>query len=212
MAGDLGDIAAAEQATSGALAETARQIAASVLSTTFIAASQAALRAVAPNLGRGAIREAAADLRRLRTDAAVSSALANDLRVAQGQAALLFADALWLGYRDGAEHRAKAWSTDQMRIVSTPTPDDRAGLAFYPVHGLTTAEHARGVALRLDEYLAQALAQPLTGAIDPSAIPAAFAVVVQAHAEPVANLVDECYHLGVQAAVRAVGDALTGAA
>ncbi len=211
VADELGAMVAQEETESAALADTARRIAAGVLSPTLVAASQAAIRAVAPDLHRGAIREAVADLRRLRTDPAVSQALANDTRIAQMQAALLIGDALWIGFQHGAQHRAEAWSTSKLTITAKPSPEDRAALVAYPIHGLTTAEHARGVALRLDEAVAQALAQPLTGSIDPAAIPAALAAVAQAHADRVSALVEEAFHVGVQAAVRAVGDAMIGA-
>jgi hypothetical protein len=100
---------------------------------------------------------------------------------------------------------------DSVRDRFNPTREDRTALNFYPIHGLTSAEHARGVALRLDEAVAQALAQPLTGSVDPEAIPASLAAVAQAHADRIGVLVEEAFHVGIQAAVRAVGDALIGA-
>lgn len=201
---------AAQEEERAKLTETARQVSASVLSATTVAAAQAALRAVAKNDGRGAIGEPAADLRRLRRDPALAVALRRDLDVAQGQARMLIGDALWMGYRRGAADRAAQLTGPGLQVVVDLTAEDRADLVDYPVLGLTTGETAIGIRADLEQSVNRALAMPLTGSIDPEALPAALAETRNDHAQRVATAVGEAYQAGLQAALRAVTAALVG--
>lgn len=210
MADVTGGAAQREEAERQRLSDTAADVSRAALSDTLLVAAQAAIRAVQRDSGKGAIGEPAADLRRLRTDPTLMLALRRDMATARQSAALLCADALWTGYRTGLDGRARAMSTSRLQIVASADEADREELVDYPVLGFTTAEIAESLTGALREGVDRALAAPLTGTIDPAAIPAALSAVAEAHAQRVAGAVGECYQAGIQAAVRALGAALVG--
>jgi hypothetical protein len=203
----LGSAPQSEAAEADRIAATAVAVASGAISTTTMVVARLAVRSVQDNAGKGALGEPAADLRRLRSSADLMQALSRDLALAQAQAGLLLQDALWMGYRAGLDGRSAG-----LPVVAEATEEDRAELVSYPVLGHTTAEVAASLVDRLRYEVDGALAQPLTGTIDPAAIPPALAVVGAAHGQRVGDAVRESFHAGVQAAVRAIGAALVGAA
>lgn len=212
MVDALGGFGPAEEAERKRLAETAAMVSASCLSQTTVAAASAIIRVVQPNGKRGIIGEPVADLRQVRTDSRLMVALRRDLDVAEGQARILIGDALWVGFRTAANNRAKSMNGDGLLITVDLTPEDRADLTGYPIIGLTAAEWAQSLRRQLEEAVNRALALPLTSGIDPATIPPALAEVANAHSLRVAGGVDEAHAAGCQAALRAVGAALIGAA
>lgn len=211
MVDALAGFGAEEEAERVRLGEVAAKVSASCLSLTTVAAASAVIRAVQPDRGRGVLGEPAADLRQVRTDPKLVASLRRDLDVAEGQARMLIGDALWVGYRSGCEHRAKAMNGDGLTITVDLTAEDRADLSDYPVLGLTTGEWAASLRRQLEEGVNRALSIPLTAGIDPATIPPALAEVANAHAQRVAGGVEEAHAAGCQAAFRAIGLALTGA-
>ncbi len=203
---------AIEQAQSDRLRATAVQVGSAALSSVTLATAQAVIRSVQANEGGGIIGEPAADLRRLRTDPALMQAFDRDLRTAGGQALLLISDALWIGYRTGLEGRSAAMETPQLVFRVRLNEADRRELEGYPILGHTALEAAAHLVDRLRYEANAALAQPLTGTIDPTAIPVAMSQVSLAHGARLGGAVAEAHAAGVQAAVRAIGAALTGAA
>lgn len=207
MGDALNGAAGREASEERRLAETARMAARGALSGTTVAAAQAALAAVQGADGGSAIAEPARDLRRLRSSGPLIQALGADLRLAHAAAEIFLADALWMGYRTGAAGRSAG-----LPVRVDLTDQDRAELADYPVHGFTTAEIAGELIRQLGRDVDRALAMPLTGTIDPAAIPGALQAVAEAHAGRLAGAVGEAHAVGVGAAVRALGRALAGAA
>lgn len=189
------------------LSDTAEAMASRAISKTTIAASTAIIRLVIPNKGRGQIAEPAADLRDIRQDHQLQTAIANDLRIARAQAELLIGDALTLGYRSQVEGTYLPGG----KLTLTITDQDRADLAGYPILGETAAEHAAAIADQLRRDINRALGMPLTGQADATKIPAALGAVVDAHAKRVSGGVTEAYYAGTQAGVIAAGAALVGA-
>lgn len=194
------------------LAEIAQQVAASCLSGTTVAASTAVIKAIQPNRSRGAIAEPAADLRQIRTDPRLLVALRRDMDIAQGQALILIGDALWMGFRSAANSIAASIPASGGAITVDLTPEDRADAADYPILGLTTGEWAQSLRRQLQEGVDRALGGPLTAGIDPTLIPGALGQVATAHADRVSGAVEQAHAAGAQCALRAVADALTGAA
>lgn len=212
MGDALGGFGPAEEAERKRLAETAATVSASCLSLTTVAAASAVIRAVQPDLKRGVLGEPVADLRQVRTDSRLMAALRRDLDVSEGQARILIGDALWVGYRTAATNRAKSITGDGLTITVDLTEEDRADLVGYPILGLTAGEWAQSLRRQLEEAINRALAIPLTAGIDPATIPPALADVAYAHSQRVAGGVEEAHAAGCQAALRAVGAALIGAA
>lgn len=196
-----------ELAEAARISETARLAGRSALSATTLAAAQAALAAVQGNDGGSALSEPAQDLRRIRTDAKLMPALEADLRTAQLAAEIFLGDALWVGFRTGLQSRSAG-----LPLTVALTDQDRQDLAGYPIHGFTAAEISAELARQLGREVDRALALPLTGGIDPATIPTALQAVAEAHAGRLADLVDEAHAVGVGAAVRVIGQALTGQA
>ncbi len=192
---------AREQAQSAKLAATAQQVAAGCLSAATVAASAALIAIVAKRDG-----DPAAELRQIRSNSGIATALEHDVRSARGQAFLLLSDALWLGFQTGAGR------ADGLPLTVALDDSDRAALFDYPILGHTCSEVADDLATKLRWEVDTALGQPLTTVTDPQTIPAALATVAAAHAQRLAGAVDEAYHAGVQAAVRGIGAALTGTA
>ena len=212
MVDALGGFGPSEEAERGRLADTASIVSATCLSQTTVAAASAIIRIVQPDQKRGALGEPAADLRQIRTDPRLMVTLRRDLDVAEGQVRFLIADALWIGFRTGATNRAKTMGVDGLKINVDLTEEDRADLVGYPILGLTSSEWAQSLRRQLEEAVNRALAIPLTAGIDPATIPPALAEVAHSHATRVAGAVEEAHAAGCQAALRAIGAALVGAA
>lgn len=212
MVDALGGHGPAEEAERQRLSDTAMVVSASCLSLSTVAAASAIIRAVQPDQRRGAIGEPAGDLRQIRTDPRLMVTLRRDLDVAEGQSRFLIADALWIGFRTGATNRAKVMRGDGLKIIVDLTEEDRGELTGYPIIGLTAGEWAQSLRRQLEEAVNRSLAIPLTSGIDPATIPPAMAEVAHAHASRVAGAVAEAHAAGCQAAFRAIGAALIGAA
>lgn len=210
MVDALGGHGPAEEAERVRLSDMAMAVTSSCLSETTVAAASAIIRAVQPDQKRGALGEPAADLRQIRTDPRLMVTLRRDLDVAEGQARLLIADALWMGFRTSATNRAKAMNGSGLKINVDLTIEDRADLVGYPILGLTASEWAQSLRRQLEEAVNRALAIPLTAGIDPATIPPALAEVAHAHASRVAGAVEESHAAGGQAALRAIAAALVG--
>lgn len=189
--------------------EVARDSSRHVLSDTTVAVAQALVRTLG---GDQSPREVAQRLIRLRHDTQVANTMARDVGRAQEQASILIGDALWMGYRRGATGRAKAMSGDVLSIDVNLTPEDRRVLvADYPILGHTAAEAASHLAGKLRYDLDAALTLPITGSSDPATLPADLQALGDEHANRVAGAVDAAYFAGIQAAMKAIGAALTGA-
>lgn len=211
MVDALGGFGPAQEAERVKLGEVAYQVSLSCLSLTTVAAASAVIRSVQPDRGRGVLGEPAADLRQVRTDPRLMAALRRDLDVAQGQARMLIAGALWIGYKTAAEDRSKQMSGPDLTITVDLTTEDEADMAGYPILGLTPGEWAESLRRQLQEGVDRALAIPLTAGIDPSTIPVSLSEVATAHAARVKGGVEEAHAAGCQAAFIAVGSALTRA-
>lgn len=196
-----------QAAESERLSAHAEALASRAISNTTIAASTAIIRQVMPDKGRGAIAEPTADLRDIRTDHKLQSAVANDIRIARSSAELLLSGALLLGYRSQVEGTYLPGGT----LTLTMTDQDRADLLGYPILGETSAEHAAAIADQLKRDINRALGMPLTGQTDPTKIPAALGAVADQHAKRVSGGVVEAYYAGTQAGVIAAASALVGA-
>lgn len=212
MVDALGGFGPAEEAERKRLAATAAIVSASCLSLTTVAAASAVIRAIQPDQRRGVIGEPVADLKQIRTDQRLLVALRRDMDVSEGQARILIGDALWVGFRTAAKNRAETINGDGLTITVDLTEEDRADLDGYPILGLTASEWAQSLRRQLEEAINRALAIPLTAGIDPATIPPALAEVANAHSLRVAGGVEEAHAAGCQAALRAVGAALIGAA
>lgn len=211
MVDALGGFAKAEEQERQKLGETATSVSASALSKTTVAAAQEVIKLIQPDRGRGVVGEPAADLRQLRTSPRILSPLGHDLDIAQGQSRMLIADALWIGFRSSAQHRAETIGSDKLKITVDLTPQDRADLNGYPILGLTAFEWAESLRRQLEESVNRALAIPLTTGFDLSGIPLALGEASNAHAQRVGGAVQEAHAAGCQAALRAISAALTGA-
>jgi len=207
MADVLNGAAGREAEERERLVATARLAARGAISAETIAAAQEALAAVQAPDGKPAKTEPARDLAALRGDPVLRNRLDQDVTLAGALALRLIADALWLGYRIGALGRSAG-----LPLEVELDDSDRRDLVGYPVNGYTAAEIAGDLAYLLRREADRALALPLTGPIDPKAIPPVLGQVSLAHVERVARAVDEAHAAGVGAAVRAIGAALTGAA
>ena len=199
-----------EAEESARLSATAAQVSAGCLSATAVAAAAAIIAILAKPANDPA--GISAELRRLRSTTGLASSLDHDVRSTRNQVFVLLSDAMWLGFSHAAEWRAEAMESPRMSISVDLTDADRAALADYPILGHTTSEIADDLAAKMRWDADAAIAQPLTSAADPQAIPVAMAVIAQQHATRVSGSVGEAYHAGVQAAVRAIGAAMTGAA
>jgi hypothetical protein len=199
----------AEQEQADHLMSTARAACAKVLAGSTVAIATALVRTLG---GDQTPQQVALRLQRLRHDVAVANTIAMDLGRAQGQAQVLIADALWMGYRTAAVARADAMSRDGLIITADPTDADRAALVTdYPILGHTASEIAAQLTTKLRFDLDAAITMPLTGSSDPAALPVALKALSEEHAGRVAGAVDAAYFAGVQAAVKAIGQAITGA-
>jgi hypothetical protein len=201
--GDFAELKAREAAEAERLSATAEAAAKGAISRTTIAASQGAIHAAAGDI----------DLRRLRTDLFLMTALESDLRVAKAQAFLLILDALLVGYRTEAEGQGDGF--EGARVTVTITGDARDALASTPIVGgssppkaYTASEIAGALARRLEGDINGTLAAPLAGKADPAAIPAALAAVAAEHAGRVGDAVGEAYFAGVAAGFKALSQAL----
>lgn len=199
-----------EQDEAKGLQSTAEQVGSHALSATTLAAAQAAIRAVQANTSGQATGEAIADLRKIRTDAKLMAALADDLRIADLATFILLTDAVWLGYKAAVAGRAALMGGKLLEIIFEPTDADRELLRSMPILGHTPREVATSLMQRLSYELEGALAMPLTGTIDAELVPAQVASVGQAHGQRLSGAVGEAYFAGVQAAVRDLGAALVG--
>lgn len=188
------------------LAATAKAASLAVLSRTTVAAAQRVIAIVADADGGAVASEPARDLRRIRTDPALMGALDQDTRTATASVRLFVSDALWMGYRRAAKTR-----TPGLPVAVDLTDSDREDLAGYPINGFTAGETTTQIVDALRRDVDRALALPLVGVIDPGTIPAALQAVEQTHANRVALAVNEAYHAGVAAFMRALAHALVGA-
>lgn len=199
-----------EQDQAKGLQATALQVGSSALSATTLAAAQIAIRAVQAKEEATASAEAIADLRKIRVDAKLIAALAEDLRIA-GLAALVFlTDAIWIGYRTALTARAEQMQNENLTIDVQLTDADREALREFPALGHTPREIATSLIQKLQYDVDGALALPLSGTIDAETIPASIADVSRQHGQRLAGAVGEAYFAGVAAAVRDLGAALVG--
>lgn len=201
-----------EVAEAEALAERARRLGAAALQASTMAVAVTAIAAVAAEGGRGVIGEPAADLRALRTDTRLMQAIGTDRIRAEAAAITDLLGALQAGYRTEALGRAAATEAQAtgLQIRVDITPNELAALIDYPIQGHSTREHARHLVVLLMHAFDGALAAPLTGSIDPTALPAALGEVARLHGERLANAVREAYFAGTQAAEKAMRAALVG--
>ncbi len=201
-----------EESEAAGYAERALEIAGAVLRASTLAAGKLAIEAVQANAGRGRLAEPAADLRALRTDSRLLMALGGDLARAEATAVALLLESLRRGYETDARGRAKATEDEAtgLTIVVDISDQDRRDLVGYPILGHSSIETAKHLVARLRYDLDGALAAPLTGVIDPSAIPASLGEVGRRHGERLATACREAYFAGTQAATEALTEALTG--
>ncbi len=182
----------------------------SVISATTATIATLIIAKLKANDGRGTIGEPAADLRALRSNGQLITALQKDMRLGQSQANLFLSDALFVGYSHGLENRTKPLESDQLKFTISITDQDRKDLADYPILGFTAQETAGLLMRRLEEDINRILAAPLTAELEPATVPQNLAVAAESHAQRVASSVGEAYAAGVQAAVREIKRVLIG--
>ncbi len=206
----LDALRAAEETEAAGLAERAAEIGAAAIQATTLVSAQLAVEAVQANAGRGNLGEPAADLRALRTDARLLLQLAGDLARAQASAEAILLDALRRGYETDLRGRAQATEDDATALTIAVTIDEQElrDLVDYPILGHTAPETAKHLAARLRFDLDGALAAPLTGKIDPAAIPASLGEVSRRHGERLGAACREAYFAGAQAGTEALTEAI----
>lgn len=203
----LSQAIAKEEADRQRLMADAKAIGLGHVSQATIAASQAIIGAIAATDGGSALGEPGRDLRRIRLDPRVQRAIQEDRERAYADASRLILDAIVSGFAVAGQTRAAP-----LGLEATVTEQDRADLAGLPVQGFTVEEWSRDIARALGDGIHQALALPLSTTVDPRSIPSELGRVADASAGRLSFAVEQAHLAGVAAAVRAVGQALTGKA
>ncbi len=206
------DLARREKRIADKLAESAVNAGLSCVSRSLVAVSSLLLKELLKDDGRGAISEPAADFRKLRTDYRLVVAKQDDLRHAEQVFVKEMTDSLRDGYEYDATERAKLIVTEStgLRISVELTEQELKDIESFPVNGLTCQEWAAKAVYNLGSAIDQALAKPLTGAIDIKALPGALNSVAVNHANSLGSLVKESYFAGGKAAMLALRGALSG--
>ena len=204
---NLSDAIAKEEEARQRLMVEAKAIGLGHVSQATIAASQAIIGAIAAADGGTALGEPGRDLRRIRQDPKVQRAIQEDQGRAYTDASRLILDAIVSGFAVAGQTRAVP-----LGLSATVTDQDRSDLASLPVQGFTVDEWARDLARALGDGIQQALALPLSTTVDPRSIPSELGRVADASAGRLSFAVEQAHLAGVAAAVRAVGQALTGKA
>ncbi len=192
-----------EATESDRLADVAVQVSANALAATMVAAAGAIIKILAKRESTPAA--VSAEMRQLRTDSGLAQALEHDTRSTRATTYMLIADALWLGFQTAADGRSEG-----LPVAVALDESDRDALRDYPILGHTAGEVADDLMTKLRWESDAALAAPLVSGDDPQTITVALATVGQQHAGRVGFAVQQAYYAGVQAAVRAIGSALTG--
>lgn len=204
---NLTDAVAREEADRQAHMDAARAVGLASVSEATIAASQAIIGAIAGADGGSALGEPSRDLRRIRLDPKVQQAIRSDQGRTLADGFRLIVDAVVAGYAVAGQTRAVP-----LGLQATVTDEDRADLAGLPIQGFTAQEWAADLARALGDDVNRALALPLSTTIDPRSIPTALGQVADGAAGRLAFAVEQAHLAGVAAAIRAVGQALTGKA
>lgn len=214
MGDPFADLRAREGNEADRLALSASAAGASALQASTLAVATLAVSRAMADGRRGEISEPAADMREIRTSTPLLEALGKDLvRAAQVCEADLLA-ALQAGYVTDSHGRAAATMEQAKGLVLRVdlTEQEIEDLASFPIMGHTAAETARHLVVLLNNAVQGALAQPLTGALDVSLLPAALGEVARTHGDRLGNAVREAYFAGAQAAEKALRAALIGGA
>ncbi len=206
------DLAKREKLIADHMAEAARLQCSSALSASLAKVAESLVRILLKDDGRGRISEPAQDLLALRTNAALQQAKAMDLYHAEQLVKKLLLEALRYGYEYDATERAKliVAESDGLQITVDLSEQELADIHSFPISGMTAEEWAKRSVMLLSNALDQALARPLTGAIDPAVIPGAISDASKTHANGVASLTAEAFFAGGRAAMLSLREALAG--
>ena len=195
-----------QQAEADKLTAQAQAASGKALSPKTVAGAAAAVADVAGNKGRGGLGEPSADMHDVRMDERFAGPFLADLRTAAGQAQMLLAGAIELGYRSQVEGTPLVGA----RLVYVADDASRRALAGYPVLGETASEHAAAIAEALRRDVLRAVGLPLTGQADFLRVAEALGAAVDTHAARVGAGVAEAYFAGVQAGLVDATRALVG--
>ncbi len=205
-------LARREKVLADKLAESAVNVGMSCISRSLVAVSTLLVKQLTKDSGLGAVSEPAADLRALRTDHRLVVAKQDDMRHAQIAFEKEMTDALRDGYEYDATERAKLVVKEStgLNISVELSEQELKDIESFPVNGLTCREWAAKAVYNLGSAIDQALAKPITGAIDIRVLPGALNSVAVAHANSLGSLVKEAYFAGGKAAMLALRGAFSG--
>ncbi len=204
------DLARREKRLADKLAESAVNAGLSCVSRSLVTVSTLLVKELMKDSGLGAVSEPAADLRGLRTNYKLVIAKQDDLRQAHMVYQKELTDALREGYEYDATERAKlivAESTG-LNIHVDLTEQELKDIESFPVNGLTCKEWSDKAIYNLGSAIDQALAKPITGAIDIRALPGALNQTAINHANSLGSLVRESFFSGGKASMLALRAAL----
>ncbi len=205
-------LAKREKKIADSIAEDAKEVGMSCLSSSLAAVSQVVVKALLKDDGRGRISEPASDLKDLRTNRTILLAKDADLSKTQRIFTKLLIEAIRYGYEYDANERSKVIVSEStgLQISVELSEQEIADLASFPISGLTAAEWSERARYLLNNAIDQALAKPLTGAVDVAAIPGLFTAAAQTHANSLSSLTKEAFFAGGKAAMLALREALSG--
>ncbi len=204
------ELAKRENSIAESLGETAHAVGMGALSNSLLAVSKSLVKRLLKDNGLGVVSEPASDLRALRLDYSLMQAKEQDLKKAE----IVFNNQLIKAMKDGYEYDAKERSKIVMSestglvIHVDLTEQELSDLNSFPIHGLTAKEWSAKARYTLSMAIDQALAQPLTGAVDIAALPGLLSNCVMTHANSLQSLVKEAFFAGTKAAMLAIRDAL----
>ncbi len=206
------DLCRREKLRSEALAETAKSVGLGCLSKSLASIATVVVSGLLSDSGKGHVSEPASDLQSLRTDYRLVQAKQQDIARAVDDAHRTILSALKDGYVYDATERAKIVEAEStgLSISVDLTEQELKDLESFPIQGLTAKEWAARMGYLLDGNVNQALAKPLTGAIDLAAVPAQLSQTASAHADSLAMMTKEAFYAGAKAAMLAIRQAFVG--